>query len=202
MTADVTLLSLNEVDSLATKALRGSGFGWGQAEDGGRAARWLAERRLDWCEPLLGLAAEPAARRAFEHALGLADRIAGSASPASWTTPPCWLRWALPTVAAALHGRPLAVLLTAHDHRVCFRPDGTSSSRELHQTDAGPQPLRVDLVGPDGADPLRYRLDPHTRRSAISTAMLEALSALVARTYVPATAQSRARGAGGAGLDD
>ena len=202
MAADDRLLSLNEVDGLAAKALRGAGFGWGQAEDGGRAARWLAERSLAWCEPLLGLVEDAAARLAFDNALALADRVAGTTGPATWTTPPCRLLWALPAVAAALHGRVAAVRLTAEDHQVCLRPEGASSSHDLRRADPRPHPLAVDVVGPDRAAPLPYGLDPCSRRSAVSPAMLEALSALAARTYVPATAQSRSRGAGGAGLDD
>lgn len=36
------LLSLSEIDALCRKAARGSGYGWGMAEEAGRSARWLA----------------------------------------------------------------------------------------------------------------------------------------------------------------
>ena len=49
-------LSLNEVESLALKVGRGSGFPWGLAEDIGRGARALAQRGFPWAEALVGLA--------------------------------------------------------------------------------------------------------------------------------------------------
>ena len=38
--------SLNEVEVLAKKAAKGAGYSWGQAEDTGRAVRWLEARGL------------------------------------------------------------------------------------------------------------------------------------------------------------
>ncbi|SDD69504.1 DUF3726 domain-containing protein [Ruegeria marina] len=41
-------LSLPEIGSLASRAARGAGFGWGLAEEAGMAAQWLARAGLDW----------------------------------------------------------------------------------------------------------------------------------------------------------
>ena len=46
-------LSLNELESLCRKAARGAGFGWGAAEEAGRAARWLASFGLPGPDLLL-----------------------------------------------------------------------------------------------------------------------------------------------------
>ena len=42
-----TRLSLNEVESLSTKAARGAGMSWGLAEEAGYASRWLVSRGFD-----------------------------------------------------------------------------------------------------------------------------------------------------------
>src|ERR1700676_2385321 len=54
----MTELSLNEVESLAAKVGRGSGFSWGLAEEIGRGARHLAQGGFPWANALLALAEE------------------------------------------------------------------------------------------------------------------------------------------------
>ena len=39
-------MSLNEIDVSVKRAARGVGMSWGLAEEAGKAARWLAARRL------------------------------------------------------------------------------------------------------------------------------------------------------------
>jgi hypothetical protein len=46
-------LSVNEVETLCLKAARGAGMDWGQAEEAGFAAGWLAARGLDGAAVLL-----------------------------------------------------------------------------------------------------------------------------------------------------
>ena len=48
-------LSLNEVESLAKKAARGTGYPWGLAEEAAKASRWLAARGVDGCSALATL---------------------------------------------------------------------------------------------------------------------------------------------------
>jgi len=47
--------SLNELEALARKAARGAGYGWGLAEEAGKATRWLSAVGLSGPEALLGL---------------------------------------------------------------------------------------------------------------------------------------------------
>ena len=56
-------VSLNEIESLALKSARGSGFDWGLAEETARAARWLAARNLPWARSLAALLEANAAER-------------------------------------------------------------------------------------------------------------------------------------------
>ncbi|MCV2868914.1 DUF3726 domain-containing protein [Defluviimonas sp. WL0002] len=47
------VLSRNEIESLSTKAARGAGMSWGQAEEAGFAAGWLHEHGVDGSAALL-----------------------------------------------------------------------------------------------------------------------------------------------------
>ena len=49
------LVSLNELDSTTRKAFRGEGYHWGEAEEAGKAAVWLAARGLDPLTAILDL---------------------------------------------------------------------------------------------------------------------------------------------------
>lgn len=48
-------LSLNEVEAQARKAVRGAGYQWGEAEEAGRAIRWLCRHSIDGCALLAAL---------------------------------------------------------------------------------------------------------------------------------------------------
>jgi len=45
-------VSLNEVEALARKAIRGVGYSWGLAEEAGKSARWLCQYDFDGCATL------------------------------------------------------------------------------------------------------------------------------------------------------
>jgi hypothetical protein len=47
--------SLNEIETEARKAARGSGLAWGSAEEAGKAARFLAAHELDSVPLLINL---------------------------------------------------------------------------------------------------------------------------------------------------
>lgn len=47
--------SLNEIEGLARKAARGAGYGWGHAEEAGKAARWICAAGWPGAELLGGL---------------------------------------------------------------------------------------------------------------------------------------------------
>lgn len=47
------MVSLNEVEAMTLKGVRGAGFSWGIAEDAGKAMRWLAAEGLPWLPALV-----------------------------------------------------------------------------------------------------------------------------------------------------
>lgn len=47
--------SLNEIEGLARKAVRGAGYGWGHAEEAGKATRWICAAGWPGAELLAGL---------------------------------------------------------------------------------------------------------------------------------------------------
>ncbi len=47
--------SLNEIEGLARKAARGAGYGWGHAEEAGKATRWVCAAGWPGAELLAGL---------------------------------------------------------------------------------------------------------------------------------------------------
>jgi len=189
-------LSLNEAETIAAKAARGAGFSWGLAEEIGRAARVMATKSDAWGEALLALV-----RAADSFEAPSRERIA---------------HWRLgePDVVTAA---PLCPVRTA----ALLLDDGS-------QIDVGP--LRLANVGlpiwldamirrlgnwvADVDDPLAARGDvtirratyaeraPEARRATIAPEILAALDAFAARTYVPESERSRARGAGGGSVDD
>ncbi|WP_208648383.1 DUF3726 domain-containing protein [Mesorhizobium hawassense] len=189
-------LSLNEVETLSTKAARGAGFSWGLAEDIGRAARRIAVEDEAWGVAMLSLAenaqsfAAPDPARAARWRCGEADKPA--------ERPLCPIRTAAlllddPPSASAI---PLAILdvglpvwldamLRRSNMRVAERPELLTP--------------RADVVIENRAEVAQ----PVTgRRGAIEERTLAALNSFAARTYVPESERSRVRGAGGGRVDD
>lgn len=195
------VLSLNETETLAAKAARGAGLGWGETEHLGRAARWLASRRLDWAGPLLGLLNSAAEREALKRLFAAADAALGSQPGFQASVGPCRPAWALAILATAARGATV-VELRMPSVRFRLTPDDLASieSGAFDPTDAPATEILVETLS-DTA-PLPYRLEPMTRRSAVPATTMRHLEALAARTYVPASAQSRRLGAGGGRIDD
>ena len=213
-------LSLNEVETLAAKAGRGAGFSWGLADDIGKGARHLAIAGLPWAAALLGLAAiVPLLPPSPEHALAadlagasiapsvpggvlcpvrtgalLADRPhrrAGDALRIERVAYPLWL-----IAFAALPGRSAPIGLSwpgaAATVRACsiaLPPENCDWLAPLADVVLGPSLARLAAAAP-------------RRRAHIGRAELDALIELAARTYVPASESSRAKGAGGGRVDD
>lgn len=80
-------LSLNEVETLAARAARGAGYSWGEADETGRAARWLARAGFDWSR-LLRRVLETETSLARPHAVNGRLAAAGRVSPVAVG---CWL---------------------------------------------------------------------------------------------------------------
>ncbi|MDQ0512629.1 DUF3726 domain-containing protein [Ancylobacter amanitiformis] len=203
-------LSLNEVETLAAKAARGAGCSWGEADEMGRAARWLAHSGLAFAPTLIaflearGTLARPRA----------VDGQLEAPGPACPLATGCWLvdgagAWTmvdlpdvafplllLPFAARAAHlaGRPLrftsregAWTLTALGELSGDEPGGVRSEGQS----------RVACTG-DVPSPAR----PVHRRAAMEAADLRVLQTYALNTCVPESEGSRSRGAGGGGTDD
>ncbi|WP_181591969.1 DUF3726 domain-containing protein [Mesorhizobium atlanticum] len=188
-------LSLNEVETLCAKAARGAGFSWGLAEDIGRAARRIAVEADNWGLAMLSLAEHaqsfelPDAARAARWRSGEVDQRTGR--------PLCPIRTAALLLDEPLpaHAMPLAILdvglpiwLDAMLRRSVMgvaRPVGPAT--------------RADVVIERRAE---TELPATRRRGAIDEPTLAALNSFAARTYVPESERSRARGAGGGRVDD
>jgi hypothetical protein len=206
------IVSLNEVESLSLKAARGAGMSWGLAEEAAHAARWLAvcswawdrslvallERRDQIAAPMLvghdirssrqGLAICP-----IHAGAAMADLLHVHESVTLYDVlSPIWLV-------------PFAHRRTGEHRSVEVTWSGGACSISAGGAEAlGIQDapldwirveLKVDVISrPSAADviPAGVAADP---------AAWAALEQWAARTYVPASLQSRLAGAG-AGLSD
>ena len=190
-------LSLNEVEGLAAKAARGAGLAWGLADDAGRSARWLAAHGADWADSLLALLDAPPGPEGCPLHQGcfLADSAVGPADlPTGAVARPAWL---LPPLLAAASRRGLPMTLRLGDIDIAAGADGASAARpwpEIWALAAATCDARIGTASPA----LAFALLPATGRAALAPAQAARLHAYAARTYVPASAESRARGAGSA----
>ncbi len=194
----MTEFSLNEVEALALKVGRSACFSWGLAEDIARGGRALAQRGLPWAEALVGLARDaggwgspPLWREArpseeFEGHAGLCPvRVAAKLmdDPSILARGPVWI----PNV-----GCPIWIF-------ALFAASGIGENFDTEWSD-GPSVRTADVV----ISPRAERVAPiqRWRRAQADPAVLAELASFAARVYVPASAESRARGAGGGRVDD
>lgn len=194
--------SLNEVESLSAKAARGAGLGWGQAEDIGRAARWLAERQFDWAEALRRLLGSEIAPRRLASAFHLADRVAGARAGDPCFETGCDIIWTVPLLAQAMRGKGLTLTLRGAAITTRLRPGDCVSANVAAADLAALPPQDVTAVIEAGGEALPVRLMPKTRRSRVALSLWREFEALAARTYVPASPQSRAGAGAGASDND
>ena len=202
--------SLNEVEALAAKAARGAGLAWGLCEDAGKAARWLASCGLDWAPSLLALLAAhdklggPLDRNSdrqlspFLTGTYLADLGAADQTLKQVANP----LWLLPFAARVAATRGNAIRVGWGTVAISVWPSGgdvAGTFSDLQAVEASAVTWGLVVPG-QGAAVIEAPL-AHSTRSSIRLADWQALEALGARTYAPASAQSRATGAG-AGLTD
>jgi hypothetical protein len=210
--------SFNEVEALVTKAARGAGLPWGLAEEAARAARWLAGFDLPWPETLLALLAEPDGAEPCLTTDGSGSRLTTAGDRLSPLRAGPWLvdvglahpvhlaglvapLWLLPFAAqaAALAGRPVQLGgpgVGAIVERSRFALLAGSIERL-----AAAQPTEVTVATADRWEPAIAGRE-RAERARVAPAAWDALERLGARTYVPATARSRALGAGAGERDD
>jgi hypothetical protein len=181
-------LAFNEVEGMTLKAARGLGASWGLAEEAGRACGWLARHGLPFAQPLLALE-EAGALAGLPPACGSgtlvhAAPVSGLVAGAALVDRPEIANWRLGEVVGPLMLLPF----------LAFRGGG-----------------RIVLPDPMSlADLARCAVEigpgalagwPVSRRARVDERDWDRLAAIAQRTYVPASAQSRATGAG-AGLTD
>lgn len=216
--AESLAVSLSEIDALSRKAARGAGHEWGLAEEAGRAARWLAAHHCNGPAMLLALL------RAID---GKLPGYYPAREGAAWTSPsgrlcPVCTGAALADRSAEI-GDGATFRLRSVIQPAILLPFAAMASRRLGR------PLHLEIGGTGigvSADGMSGDIDavsgplaqaPVTLRVAtgIAGAMVSAAPSAVVvsmdcwrgldrfaqRTYVPASAQSRASGAG-SGLTD
>jgi hypothetical protein len=213
------IVSLNEVESLSLKAARGAGMSWGLAEEAAHAARWLAARGWAWDRSLVALLErrdQIAAPMLVGHDIrssgqglaicpihagaAMADLLHVDQSVTLYDVlSPIWL---VP-FAYRRTGEHRSVEVTWAGGVCSISGGGAVSAEALGVQDAPlgwiRVELRTDVSSPDVARPLTHAAIPAgIQADPVAWAALEQWAA---RTYVPASLQSRLAGAG-AGLSD
>lgn len=202
------ILSLNEVDATAKKAARGAGYPWGLAEEAARATRWLCAQGQDGCGALAGLLCITDSQ---------VDAFAPARSGTGWVGdgPVCPIQMgaALADFASDLKAGPvhvppvraprlllpfLAVIAEIMETSVeaNWNSGTVTVAQGAEMMGDLPDPCRLTLSLTAAAIPSRavLRVVPKPEDWAMLTTFAH-------RTYAPATAASRLKGAG-AGLSD
>jgi len=219
----VIVCSLNEVEAYARRAARGAGMHWGLAEEAGKAARWLAERDLPGVQLLAQLLTANRERAYEDMAPVIVDGRWQAAN--GELCPLCsgaalWDRGEQLVVGEEIHLLALArpLLLTPFldqtwrsrgasyemrwtGVRISVSADGVAL--ECNKDSALLEGRADDVTVVVGADPgkgLTHR--PRTAGVSIPISTWRILEALAKRTYVPASEESRARGAGAGTTDN
>jgi Protein of unknown function (DUF3726) len=213
--------SLNEIEAQLRKAARGAGHSWGLAEEAGKAGRWLAMHGIDGLSAFAALFEQNDGRSYDEMAprssegiwragdgrlcpliagAALADRAEDFANGS--TVRLATISWPIllapfAATVASVTGAPIAlewpgVLFTFEDAgiRVEAASDVSTTASAPHAScrrlasAAQGRILRPEIVGAIVAPDVWRRLD-----------------SFVQRTYVPASEQSRLKGAGAGLLD-
>lgn len=217
------LCSLNEVETYGRRAARGAGMSWGLAEEAGKAARWLAERGLPGVELLARLLTANDGRSYSSMAPVITGNrwqaSAGDLCPVCCGAALCdridiLARDGEIRMGALAYPLLLAPFLdqaTPSDHRsyelhwsdvrLSVSVDGVTFECE---NEAALLSERVDEARVSVGKDRKTRAMLHPRIAGIETPLSawRAIDELAKRTYVPATEESRARGAGAGRTDN
>ncbi|WP_425044288.1 DUF3726 domain-containing protein [Primorskyibacter sp. S87] len=207
-------LSGNEIDAICQKAARGAGFSWGLAEESGFAARWLCMRGIDGCGSLL-------ARLDFETGISRSMELKDGEIQSLDASPLCPIATgaALSDFAGSqkkcTKAGPvfLPVLVLPFAHQIARVAGGTVGLEwqqgkvtvsETGQINGALDRLFLTKIADIGISPVAGVIDGSAGEHAPVSASkdtLEQLNTYASRTYVPASAASRAD-AGSAGGDN
>ncbi len=183
-------LSLGEVQALSLKAARGAGRPFGLAEEAAFATRFLIERGYDGAGALAALLqATDGTDARCPLALGVALSDSGAVLEGEIGPVVCPLMVAPFLVGLCGAGRGLS--LRAGEGVISIGVDGAMAGSPLPTTLA-------PLIITDCASPAAFM---RQTRAQVSQEAFATLTVFAARTYAPATEESRAKGAG-AGLSD
>lgn len=212
--------SLNELEAEARKAIRGAGLSWGFAEEGSKAARWLATHGADPLPALSDILDRHDRRTNIAGTFMLTDvgrwQADAPICPIALGVALCDYADRLeaePVVAGPL-GRPLLLLpFVAAAARMIRRPLQLDVNGMRVVMNEHGDPLRdvSDFDVPDASE-MRCALaaerpSPSQVRAATTDGIAadpkswQRIASYVHRTYVPASERSRRQGAG-AGLID
>ncbi len=209
-------LSLNEVEGLAKKAARGAGYSWGLSEEAAKAARWLCSFGHHGCAYLADLLTQ-----VDQHLLLLSPPVL---DPNNWSAQHGQLCPITAGASLADHAHLLqqaqSISLQAVAVPTLLLPFGHLISRASEQTvqitwsdgSSVMDGTSFTLTGalPAGGDDLvvskggsmGLMQETHTRATPTQNEW-DILQSFAARTYAPATEESRQRGAGdGSTRDD
>jgi hypothetical protein len=212
------IVSMNELDSMTRKAFRGAGYYWGEAEEAGKAATWLACRGFAVLGPVLHLLHEaqmrlPAMRPMKEGhiiraeggllcpvlaGIALSDDAgelrAGQEMHYGGLCAPLLV---VPFLSATAAAAPLRLVF--HSHAGTVEAFGNQCAVHMSPVSAEVGSASLQALAPVTLAGGTISVTDHALN--VEAAQWEALSAFGARTHVPASARSRLSGAG-AGLQD
>ncbi len=194
--------SLGETRALAVKAARGAGMDWGLADDAGFAVQWLEKHGapavtalaglLDWYDRCTDGSAEIAEHRHCPVVVGTAMSDSKSITVG-----------AVGVVVQPLLLAPFVVMANPQGvWRLIWNDVEVQISQQGLQTSAQPDDLICSSA--DCRLERSCTFDAGSERLRVpgsETAAMDRLNMFAARTYAPATEQSRLAGAG-AGLND
>ncbi len=218
------LCSPNEIQTLATKAARSAGLPWGLADEAGRAARWLEARGLAGLSALDGTLEGLAAQdwrgcfpvpsgSIWRSKAGEIDGLLAGVTIADRAGRPLpfaggdalvldTVRWPLLTlpflsgVAGAI-GERLTVSLLPETPAIGIGPQSIADSSRAIEALPLAKSVRIRQERNRAASPDLSRLDGSI---PIDKEVYDRLDRRAVRTYVPESAESQARGAGGSNL--
>lgn len=192
-------LSLSEISALSARAARGAGRSWGEAEEAGEAACWLARAGHDWAGALLEVLDATADGVDCALRVGIALADAATLSGTSKTeqrkiNSPCFL---LPFAARMADQTGQRIRLVWSDTQVVLAP-GACPMRAGTLGIAGP--ARVTIT-PDLQDKSPCPDWPRTHRGTALATQYARLTQFMMASTVPTSASSLA-GAGAGGNDN
>ncbi len=196
------IVSQGEIEAAVLKGTRGAGHAWGVAEEAGKAARWLAARRLPCLEMIVPLLeAGPAEVCPLAIGTGLADLPREAVSQARTIAGVAAPLLLLPFLAWVAKATATAVSVTWPGVRVRLDAKGEIADLAAEAGALARSPVTV-TIGPAAAPPGFGAIGVTRGGVAVDDGLWTRLDALVVLTYVPESEESRRRGAGAVALEE